>query len=154
MVKLTKLTTLLIACFVGTQAHALDISSNSPCLSTETALDINTCAAEQLTQAKNQMEAALQKVKTTHQDDTLFLERLMQAQSAWKTWVDTELAARFPTAQTNSARTKYGSLYPNCRHQIHADMMKARTKHLQQWLNGTEEGDVCAGSIRTKKQTQ
>ena len=43
----------------------------------------------------------------------------------------------------------YGSSYRMCVNYYLAELTSKRIKTLNQWIDGTEEGDVCSGSIRT-----
>jgi hypothetical protein len=44
----------------------------------------------------------------------------------------------------------YGSVQPMCWYMYITDLTDDRTKKLKAWLTRIEEGDVCAGSVKTK----
>lgn len=88
----------------------------------------------------------LQEYKT----DTLFIKRLKEAQRAWLHFRDAQLEARFPTAKKSDKNAEYGSIYSECACFEMNELTKQRIAQLEAWLKGTEEGDVCGGSYKTK----
>ncbi|UYZ63254.1 hypothetical protein [Hymenobacter weizhouensis] len=42
-------------------------------------------------------------------------------------------------------------MYLMCSCPVLAELTQARNRQLQAWVTGTEEGDVCRGSVRLKK---
>jgi hypothetical protein len=47
-------------------------------------------------------------------------------------------------------QANYGSVYPMCAANLLSELTEARIKQLRVWLVGSEEGDVCSGSVRLK----
>ena len=76
-----------------------------------------------------------------------FPDKLRNAQRAWLTFRDAELEAKFPF---EDKQYHYGSVYPMCANLFLARRTQERIKHLREWLDGTEEGDTCAGSVQYK----
>ncbi len=77
--------------------------------------------------------------------DKTFVAKLRQAQRAWLAFTDTHLASLYP-----NGAAAYGSVNRACRCQVKTDFTRERIKQLRQWLDGTPEGDVCAGSVKIK----
>ncbi len=76
-------------------------------------------------------------------DDTRFIEKLQASQNAWRAYRDAHLQALYPADDKTLA---YGSAYRHCRQLAIAVLTRERIMHLRQWLQGVEEGEVCAGS--------
>ncbi len=103
------------------------------------------CARYQ--QADTEMNQAYSQVLKDYAADALFLAKFRAAQRAWLAFRDAHLAAVYP----KSAPGAYGSVNAACRCGILAQLTNERTAQLRDWLEGTQEGDVCAGSIRINK---
>ena len=43
---------------------------------------------------------------------------------------------------------RYGSVLPMCWSIYREELTKDRIKKLKEWLTGTKEGNVCAGSVK------
>ena len=72
-----------------------------------------------------------------------------QMLNTWIAFTTAHLASLYP----NAAAT-YGSVNRSCRCQVLADLTLRRTTELQKWLDGAEEGEVCAGSIKRKEENE
>lgn len=83
-----------------------------------------------------------------YREDKIFIEKLKAAQRAWLVFRDAHLASIYPAAD---ARLQYGSVNPICQCIMLEGLTQERAKMLQQWIDGTMEGDVCAGSVKFKK---
>ena len=83
----------------------------------------------------------------TYAEDTLFLSKLSESQRIWELFRNAELAMRFPEGEDNNY---YGSIYEECAARYLVELTQERTEKLKIWLEGTEEGDVCSGSIKFK----
>jgi uncharacterized protein YecT (DUF1311 family) len=70
------------------------------------------------------------------------------AQRAWLTFRDAELEAKYPCGDKQS---HYGSVCPMRANLFLAQRTQERIQHLREWLDGTEEGDVCAGPMQSKQ---
>lgn len=82
-----------------------------------------------------------------YKEDAVFISRLTEAQRIWILYRDAELEIKFP--EENKA-AEYGSVYPDCAVGYLAELTLERTRKLQTWLSGVEEGDVCSGSLKIK----
>jgi uncharacterized protein YecT (DUF1311 family) len=113
-----------------------------------TQLERNQCAATHLKAVDDELNRVYQAILSRYKDDGEFLEKLRNAQRAWLAFLNAELEAKFPFEDKQS---HYGSVYPMCANHFQAQRMQERIKHLREWLDGTEEGDVCAGSVQYKQ---
>jgi uncharacterized protein YecT (DUF1311 family) len=105
------------------------------------------CASTQLKAADGELNRVYKAILKKYKNDTDFLRKLRNAQQAWLKFRDAELEAQFPLADK---RARYGSAYPMCANLFLVRRTQERIKDLRQWLDGTEEGNVCAGSVRYK----
>jgi Uncharacterized protein conserved in bacteria len=94
----------------------------------------------------NALNRVYQSILSKYKDDRAFLAKLRNAQRAWVTFRDAALAAKFPREDT---QWHYGSVYPMCANLFLAQWTQERVKQLREWLDGTAEGEVCAGSVRS-----
>jgi uncharacterized protein YecT (DUF1311 family) len=118
------------------------------CLATATTQsERNQCATGQLKAADDELNRVYQALLRQYKDNREFLEKLRKAQRAWLTFRAAELEARFPAP---NKQRRYGSVYPMCANAFVAEQTQERIKRLREWLDGTEEGNVCAGSVQYK----
>ena len=124
-------------------------ASEKDCMETAaTQLERNQCATSDLKAADDELNRVYQAILNKYKNDQEFLERLHNAQRAWLTFRDAELEAKYPFGDKQS---HYGSVYPMCANRFFAQRTQERIQHLREWLDGTEEGDVCAGSVQYKQ---
>ena len=76
--------------------------------------------------------------------DTRFIAKLNAAQNAWQRYREAHLESLYPADDKMLA---YGSAYRHCRKIASAALTRERINHLRLWLQGVEEGEVCAGSL-------
>jgi uncharacterized protein YecT (DUF1311 family) len=108
--------------------------------------DLNKEACGKLQKADEELNRTYNKILRVYKDDTEFIEKLRAAQRAWIAFRDAHIASIFP----KSRQGEYGSVKPMCTCEILATFTSERTKVLNQWLTGVEEGEVCSGSIKSK----
>lgn len=116
----------------------------------ETQSDLNESAGDQLSQAQQQLDRVIAEIQHHYQDKPLFLGKFEKAQAAWETFRDAELEAYYPPTEYGDTFESYGSMYPMCYAGKKQVLIEARIKQLEPWLQGTEEGDVCSGSVKLK----
>jgi uncharacterized protein YecT (DUF1311 family) len=114
----------------------------------QTQPEMNVAACEQLQKAADELNQAYNQVLATYEDDQEFVESLKKAQRAWVVFKDYHVASMFPKIKQGV----YGSVKPMCRCDLLTELTNERTRVLRRWLAGIDEGDVCAGSIRSKRQ--
>jgi uncharacterized protein YecT (DUF1311 family) len=109
-----------------------------------TQLAMNECAAKDLNDAVNELNRVYEQIKERNLNDKVFVDRLEAAQHAWVVFRDAEMEAIFPNPDK---RKEFGSAYPMCYDIWEEQLTADRTKQLQKWLIGKEEGDACGGSL-------
>jgi len=130
------------ALLVGAPGHS---GARADCMGdAQTQLAMNQCAGQELRAADAELNRIYKKLQETYAGDPAFLEKLKLAQRAWIAFRDAGLAAKFPS--TN--KSDYGSIYPMCASQYLSGFTRKRIADLKVWLDGVQEGDACAGSVR------
>ncbi len=107
----------------------------------QTQQDLNKSAGNDSAKAERELNATYQGILKKYADDPAFIRRLRIAQRAWLKFRDAQLEIRFPPSDLA------GSAQPMCHASYEAELTQARTRELKVWLDGIEEGDVCAGTI-------
>ncbi|HWQ31452.1 MAG TPA: lysozyme inhibitor LprI family protein [Blastocatellia bacterium] len=110
--------------------------------------DLMANACRQYREADAEMNRVYQQILKAYGKDTLFIGKLKLAQRAWLRFRAAHLDALYPQSDKRSA---YGSFNGDCQCLARAELTLKRTDELRRWLKGTEEGDVCAGSVQIKK---
>jgi uncharacterized protein YecT (DUF1311 family) len=109
-----------------------------------TQLDLNGCAGEQHAAADAELNRVYKAILEKYKEDKLFIEKLRAAQRAWLTYRDAEFEAKYPHADEPRY---YGSIFQMCDPLYRAQLTQERIKKLREWLDGSEEGDACSGSV-------
>jgi uncharacterized protein YecT (DUF1311 family) len=123
---------------------ALDLpAANSA--NAQTQLQLNKEACDEYKKADTEMNAVYQRITREYARDRGFIAAIRKAQLAWIRYRDAQLDAIFP-----GDPSQYGSISMMCRCNNLAEITKARTEILNRWVEGVEEGDVCAGSVKIK----
>ncbi|GGA35352.1 lysozyme inhibitor LprI family protein [Dyella nitratireducens] len=135
---------LILALPVSALAAGADVA----CYATPSQAGLNACAASELTKANQQLNKVWKAILVKYKDQPVFLEKLKASQKLWLQFRDAEVAAHFPVGKGEDPSAQFGSVYPMCVSQLQTDLTQQRTQQLQAWLNGAQEGDVCAGSIK------
>ena len=123
--------------FAGVQA--------SPSENSQTQLQMNEGACAEYKQADKEMNRIYLKIVSDYRGKLAFIKALKKAQLAWLRYRDAHVESIFP-----GDASQYGSVSTMCRCGSLAEITKERTQTLNRWLEGAEEGDVCAGSVRIK----
>ena len=114
------------------------------CSYSQTQAEMNKEAYAEFNKADNELNEVYQKILAEYKTDTLFVENLKASQRIWIKFRDAELKMKFPDYPDKI----YGSIHPTCRAFYLMELTEKRTESLKIWLNGTEEGDVCNGSVK------
>ena len=143
----------LIACLLAfTTLQALATETSQSCFDhAETQLAINLCNSADNQTADQELNSVYQAVLNKHANDKKFIENIKLAQRAWLKWRDAEMAAIYPEQKQAEF---YGSSFAGCWSDQLATLTRERTLQLRKWLDGVEEGDICAGSIPFKTSDQ
>jgi uncharacterized protein YecT (DUF1311 family) len=107
---------------------------------------MNDCTCDRYKKSDSLLNVTYKKILKEYAQDKLFLKKLKAAQVAWIALRNADEAAIYP----DTAWDAYGSSHPMCRCDLLRTFTEERTKFLQRWLDGKEEGDPCGGSVRTK----
>ena len=111
----------------------------------QTQMQLNQEACDEYKKADAEMNAAYRRINRDYRQNPGFIAALKKAQLAWISYRDAHLASIFP-----GDAGQYGSINPMCRCMQLTEITKERTKVLNRWVEGIEEGDVCGGSVRIK----
>ncbi len=109
---------------------------------TQTAM--NQCAASNLEVANDELNTVYQGIRRKYKQDAVFLAKMKIAQLAWIKFRDVQIDMYYPHRDEDEY---YGSALPMCIQLEVTNMTLERIKTLNKWLPGSEEGDVCSGSI-------
>ena len=119
-------------------------SSSDKCMdNAQSQAAMDACASQSLAATDKELNQVYQQVLTKYASDKAFTAKLRTAQKAWVAFRDAELEARYPASDKS---LQYGSVYPMCADNELEAMTRKRIEELREWLKGTQEGDVCAGS--------
>jgi uncharacterized protein YecT (DUF1311 family) len=102
-------------------------------------------AAKKYQKADKELNTAYQKILKMYSNDTAFIRNLKNAQRIWVQFRDAEMKAIYPDREPGY----YGSVQPMCWYSEITRLTNDRIKKLKVWIDGTMEGDVCSGSVRT-----
>ena len=123
-------------------------TARAGCLeSSVTQLETNQCVGDKRRAADAELNVIYQRLQKLYADRPEFLDKLKRAQRAWIAFRDAEMEARFPGPDK---RITYGSVYPMCGGLLLTELTRKRVVDLKVWAEGTQEGDVCSGSIRLR----
>jgi uncharacterized protein YecT (DUF1311 family) len=110
----------------------------------QTQSDLNNSVGKDSAKAERELNTTYQGILKKYADDPEFIGRLRTAQRAWVKFRDAQLQMKFPPS------AQAGSVAPMCYASYKAELTQARTRELKVWLDGIEEGDVCAGSVKIR----
>lgn len=137
--------TLTALALAAAPALAQDASEN--CWDTAvTQRDLADCAARDMDAAEMQMNTLYAIVLDKFRGDPKTLAKIRAAQQAWLAFREAHVAAIYPKADTPDAQYEYGSSLSMCMASVAADLTGPRIAQLRDWVDGIEEGDICAGS--------
>ncbi|QEC44284.1 lysozyme inhibitor LprI family protein [Pseudobacter ginsenosidimutans] len=108
---------------------------------------MNQSSGDDFKQADKELNQVYQKIQQEYKGQTDFLKSLKASQQLWIKFRDAEMLVKYP----KSKQAGYGSVFPMCWSGYKAELTRQRTKTLQVWLDGIEEGDTCSGSVKTKQ---
>jgi uncharacterized protein YecT (DUF1311 family) len=98
--------------------------------------------------ADSELNRVYQQILTANTGDTRLVKALREAQRAWIAFRDAHVRSIYPDPDPMA----YGSVNPMCRCGILEQLTIQRSEQLRElWIDGTVEGDVCAGSSPIKR---
>lgn len=124
----------------GVQASGVVKEKNA-----QTQMQLNKEACDDYKKADVEMNGAYQTILREYRVERSFVAALRKAQLSWIRYRDAHVESIYP-----GDASQYGSINPMCRCTQLATITRERTKILNQWVEGVEEGDVCAGSMKIK----
>jgi uncharacterized protein YecT (DUF1311 family) len=107
---------------------------------------MNRAAGDKFEKADAELNRVYAEIRKVYANDPEFLRKLRDAQRIWLQFRDAEMEALFPPRSDEPGY--YGSVHPMCLAEYRAKLTTERVVALKAWLVGTEEGNVCAGSIK------
>jgi uncharacterized protein YecT (DUF1311 family) len=110
----------------------------------QTQLEDNQKANNSYLEAQKELTIVYNKVLKEYKAETEFIKNFKKAQRIWLQLRDAEVKSKYPDKKTGS----YGSIHPMCVSTYLKELTEERTKKLQVWLDGREEGDGCSNSIK------
>jgi len=109
--------------------------------------NLDDSAARNYQKADKKLNVIYHQILKEYRSDTVFIRNLKNAQRLWVLFRDAEMKAKFP----ESPDVYYGTVLPMCRSMELTGLTQERTQELKVGIDGIEEGDVCSGSVKTKK---
>jgi uncharacterized protein YecT (DUF1311 family) len=97
--------------------------------------------------ADSELNLTYQKIMKEYKDDTAFTKSLVASEKIWIKFRDAEMKMKYPDREPGY----YGSIQPMCWAIYLTQLTLERTATLKQWLEGIDEGDACAGSVKVKE---
>ena len=97
--------------------------------------------------ADKQLNSIYQQIIAENADDEVYLVSLKEAQRCWIAFRDAQLKMKYPDREPGY----YGSVLPSCEMMYLTELTQDRIKALQVWIDGVEEGNICAGTVKIKE---
>lgn len=118
------------------------------CLSgfSQSQYEMNAEAHASYKKADTELNNIYKQILKQYSADTAFTKSLKAAQRLWIQFRDAELKMKYPDTTPGA----YGSVHPMCVSIYLEQLTRERLTTLKEWAKGTEEGDVCSGSQKTK----
>ncbi|WKN40608.1 lysozyme inhibitor LprI family protein [Tunicatimonas pelagia] len=118
----------------------------SPTVWAQTQAEMNRQAYSAYQEIDKKLNDVYQQILVKYKLDTAFTQNLKVSQRIWIQFRDAELKAKFPERESGV----YGSIHPTCRAFYLKELTEERINRLQIWIEGSEEVDICAGSVIKK----
>jgi len=109
--------------------------------------DLNAMTEADWRAADKQLNTIYQQIIAENADDEVFLDSLKEAQRCWVAFRDAQLKMKYPDREPGY----YGSVLPSCEMMYLTELTQDRIKALQVWIDGVEEGNICAGTVKIKE---
>ncbi len=150
MFRLALSATMCLCCLLPPSLHAEEPKAD--CFDrASTQVEMNSCAGKEYAAADAELNRVYGGILEKYKEDPKFIAKLRASQRAWLKYRDAEFEAKFPHGDERKSTHYYGSVFPMCAAQYRAQLTRERIVKLREWLDGTEEGDVCAGSVHRKE---
>ena len=133
--------------FLITLLFSLNVYSDetTPCLEKAmTQRDMNQCASIDYKKAESEMHRVIKEIQRLYKGEVKFLTNLEKSQENWEIQLELDMDLKYPKADEPMY---YGSVFPLCYFSYKMRLTLQRIAFLKEWLKGSEEGEVCSGSI-------
>lgn len=112
------------------------------CADAKTTVDYNACSGTALTLAQAELRTTFDAALAKWRDSPETVSALKRAQAAWKASFEADVAARFAEVDAERARGGWaGSAYPAAHAFYEAQLTRARTAQLCDFLRGAAYGE-------------
>lgn len=128
---------LIFCCLLLTFSHSFS----------QTQFELNEAEHKKYLKADKELNGIYQKVLKQYTADTAFIKNLKTSQRLWVQFRDAEMKVKYPDRPDGY----YGSVQPMCWSIYLTQLTEERINTLKALLRGTEEGDVCSGSVMLKE---
>ncbi|MCF6130735.1 lysozyme inhibitor LprI family protein [Flavobacterium wongokense] len=112
----------------------------------QTQTQLNEKAYANYKKADAELNTVYNRILKGYQSDAEFIRNLKKSQKIWIAFRDAEMLVKYP----NRGSGTYATSHQMCWYNYITDLTRKRTKELNVWLLRVEEGDVCAGSVKTR----
>jgi len=113
-------------------------------IAAQTQNEMNKEAAAGFRAADEELNSTYRKILAQYAEDDVFVASLKEAQRCWIAFRDAQVKMKYPDREPGS----YGSVLPMCLAMYLTELTQDRIKALNVWVDGAEEGEVCAGSVK------
>jgi len=114
----------------------------------QTQLEINLKSGEEWESVDNQMLIVYKTLLDLYSDDKSFIDNLKEDQKKWLELRSSHNELMYPSKKEDDY---YGSSHRVCKNNFDAKITKQRIDFLMQWIVGSEEGEICNGTIKRLK---
>ncbi|MEI6535352.1 MAG: lysozyme inhibitor LprI family protein [Verrucomicrobiaceae bacterium] len=118
----------------------------APLAQAQTQGEMNAEAAAEFNGVDEQLNSMYQQILSDYAEDEVFIASLKEAQRCWIAFRDAQLKMKYPNREPGY----YGSILPSCEMTYLTELTQDRIKALQAWIDGVQEGDMCAGTVKVK----
>ncbi|MEM9674880.1 MAG: lysozyme inhibitor LprI family protein [Cyclobacteriaceae bacterium] len=112
----------------------------------QTQSEISKQADKDFREVDQKLNDVYRQILYQYKSDTAFIQNLKSSQRIWIQFRGAELKVKFPDRETGV----HGSIHPTCKTLYVTELTKERIDRLRTWIEGSEEGDICAGSVMRK----
>lgn len=103
-------------------------------------------AQNNLKAASSQMAGLISYIDSAYSHNTALLILLKSSQNAWEKYSEAQIKMRYPSYNAQN----YNRHIALCVSNYMTQLINSRIALLQEWKEGIEEGDLCAGSVQYK----
>lgn len=108
----------------------------------QTQQELNKEAMVNLKQAEHELEQVISQIIVTNKNDSTFIINFTISQKHWIEQKELDLKVKYP----HISYKENGSVLPMCVSLYLLEIINERKQHLNMYLKGADEADVCRGS--------